>query len=328
MTAGQAGARVAAMTDARASKAGRDNRPQRTYALGGQPVDAGNIARGLHIVATPIGNLGDITLRALVTLAAADLIACEDTRVTRKLLDRYAITTPLTPYHDHNAATARPKLLGRLAEGAAIALVSDAGTPLISDPGYKLVRAAQEAGHTVTALPGASSALAALTVAGLPTDQFLFAGFLPPKQAARRARIVELARIPATLVLFETGPRVAATLADLAAELGEREAAVCRELTKLHEEVRRGTLAALAQEGATREIRGEFVLVIAPPPARQGPSVGDADTLLRQALARASLKDAVGEVAMATGLPRRELYQRALALSKETNPEMNDGAPR
>ena len=170
------------------------------------------LAPGLHIVATPIGNLGDITLRALATLAGADLIACEDTRVTRKLLDRYAIATPLTPYHDHNAAQARPALLRRLAEGAAIALVSDAGTPLVSDPGYKLVRAAHEAGHAVTTLPGASSLLAALAVAGLPTDQFLFAGFLPPKAAARRSRIAELARIPATLVLFETGPRLAATL--------------------------------------------------------------------------------------------------------------------
>ena len=182
------------------------------------------------------------------TLAGADLIACEDTRVTRKLLDRYGIVTPLTPYHEHNAAKARPMLLRRLAEGAAIALVSDAGTPLISDPGYKLVRAAQEAGHAVTALPGASALLAALTVAGLPTDQFFFAGFLPPKEAARRARIAELARIPATLVLFEAGPRLAATLADLAAGLGgQREAALCRELTKLHEEVRRGDLATLAQ---------------------------------------------------------------------------------
>jgi 16S rRNA (cytidine1402-2'-O)-methyltransferase len=328
MTAVRTGARVATMSDAHAMPTGQEDRPQRTYALGGHPVDAGRIAPGLHIVATPIGNLGDITLRALATLAAADVIACEDTRVTRRLLDRYAIATPLTPYHDHNAATARPKLLRRLAEGAAIALVSDAGTPLISDPGYKLVRAAQEAGHAVTALPGASSALAALTVAGLPTDQFFFAGFLPPKQTARRARIAELTRIPATLVLFETGPRVAATLADLAAELGEREAAVCRELTKIHEEVRRGALAALAQESATREIRGEFVLVIAPPLAAERPSAADADVLLRQALARTSLKDAVGEVAVATGLPRRELYQRALELAEEKNAEISDGAPR
>ena len=177
---------------------------------------------GLHIVATPIGNLGDITLRALAALAGADLIACEDTRVTRKLLDRYAIATPLTPYHDHNAAKARPALLQRLAQGAAIALVSDAGTPLVSDPGLKLVQAARDAGHAIIALPGASALLAALSVAGLPTDQFFFAGFLPPKQTARRARIAELAGIPATLVLFETGPRIAATLADLAAGLGPR----------------------------------------------------------------------------------------------------------
>jgi 16S rRNA (cytidine1402-2'-O)-methyltransferase len=329
MTAERAGARVVTMRDTRTHGGGRGDRPQRTYGLGGQLMDAGSIAPGLHIVATPIGNLGDISLRALATLAAADVIACEDTRVTRKLLDRYAISTPLTPYHDHNAATARPQLLRRLAAGAAVALVSDAGTPLISDPGYKLVRAAQEAGHRITALPGASSVLAGLTVAGLPTDQFLFAGFLPPKQAARRARIAELARIPATLVLFETGPRVAATLADLAAAFGEREAAVCRELTKMHEEVRRDALATLARESATREIRGEFVLVIAPPPAEHVRSGDDdADALLRQALARTSLKDAVGEVAMATGLPRRALYQRALELTKEESGKTNDGASR
>src|SRR5277367_141317 len=170
---------------------------KRGYVLGGHAIDVARITPGLHIVATPIGNLGDITLRALKTLAGADLIACEDTRVTRKLLDRYGIATPLTPYHDHNAPKSRPLLLRRLAEGAAIALVSDAGTPLISDPGFKLVRAAQDAGHAVTAVPGASALLAALNVAGLPTDQFLFGGFLPPKQAARRARIAELARIAA-----------------------------------------------------------------------------------------------------------------------------------
>jgi len=190
------------------------------------------------------------------------------------------------------------------------------------------VRAAQEAGHTVTALPGASAVLTALTVAGLPTDQFLFAGFLPPKEAARRARIAELARETATLVLFETGPRVAASLADLAAGLGAREAALCRELTKLHEEIRRGALATLAQACATGEIRGEIVLVIAPPKASERPSSGDTDALLRRALSRVSLKDAVGEVAVATGLPRRELYQRALVLAKEENRETNLGAPR
>jgi len=305
-----------------------DDRTQRRYIHNGQSIDVGRAAPGLHIVATPIGNLGDITLRALATLAGADLIACEDTRVTRKLLERYAIATPLTPYHDHNAATARPKLMRRLAEGAAVALVSDAGTPLVSDPGFKLVRAAQEAGHAVTALPGASALLAALSVAGLPTDQFLFAGFLPPKQAARRARIAELARVPASLILFETGPRIAATLADLAAGLGAREAALCRELTKIHEEVRRGDLAALAQGCAAGEVRGEFVVVIAPPMADERPSAGDTDALLRQALARVSLKDAVGEVAEATGLPRRELYQRALALAKAASLDIDNAAPR
>ena len=296
---------------------------QRRFHLAGQPVDTPALPPGLYVVATPIGNLGDVTLRALQTLAGADLIACEDTRVTRTLLDRYGITTRLTPYHDHNAAQARPMLLQALAGGAAVALVSDAGTPLISDPGFKLVRAAVEAGHVVTPLPGASALLAALAVAGLPTDQFLFAGFLPPKQAARRARIAELARIPATLVLYETAPRIAATLVDLAAGLGERDAALCRELTKLHEEVRRGDLATLAQACAASEPRGELVLVIAPPQAPARVSADDADALLRQALDRASLKDAVGEVADATGLPRREVYQRALALTKETD----DAAP-
>jgi 16S rRNA (cytidine1402-2'-O)-methyltransferase len=306
----------------------RQDRAPGCYVIGGQSVEAGRAAPGLHIVATPIGNLSDITLRALATLAGSDLIACEDTRVTRKLLDRYAITTPLTPYHDHNAATARPKLLHRLADGAAIALVSDAGTPLISDPGYKLVRAVQEAGHPVTALPGPSALLAALAVAGLPTDQFLFAGFLPPKQAARRTRIAELAGVPATLVLYESGPRLGATLADLAAGLGERETAVCRELTKLHEEVRRAPLASLAQSLAAEEVRGEIVLVIAPPQEPAQPSAADTDALLKQALARASLKDAVSEIADATGRPRREIYRRALMLAKEQRPGAADDAVR
>jgi 16S rRNA (cytidine1402-2'-O)-methyltransferase len=290
---------------------------QRRYSIGGTAVDVPRPASGLYVVATPIGNLGDITLRALATLAGADLIACEDTRVTRKLLDRYGIATPLVPYHDHNAAKARPALLRRLAEGGCLALVSDAGTPLVSDPGYKLVGAAQDAGHLVTALPGPSALLAALAVAGLPTDQFLFAGFLPPKQAARRARIAELKAIPSTIVLFETGPRLAASLADLAVGLGPRDAAVCRELTKLHEEIRRGDLGTLAQGAEAGEIRGEIVLVIGPPPAMEQPSAADAEALLREALARSSLKDAVAEIAEATGLPRRQLYQQALELTKQ-----------
>ena len=217
-------------------------------------------------MATPIGNLGDISLRALETLAAADVIACEDSRVTRKLTEHYGIKTPLTPYHEHNAAEARPKLLARLGGGQAIALVSDAGTPLISDPGYKLVRAAADAGHTVIALPGASAVLAALGVAGLPTDRFFFEGFLPPKQAARQKRIALLSAIPASLVLFESGPRIAQALADLADGLGGRAAAICRELTKLHEEIRRDSLDDLARIYASgAETRGEFVIVIAPP---------------------------------------------------------------
>jgi 16S rRNA (cytidine1402-2'-O)-methyltransferase len=290
----------------------------RTYALAGQTIAAPPLAPGLHLVATPIGNLRDVSLRALEILAAADVIACEDTRVTRKLLSHYGIGTPLTPYHDHNAATARPKLIARLAEGARVALVSDAGTPLVSDPGYRLVRAAQAAGHPVTAAPGASAVLAALAVAGQPTDRFFFEGFLPAKEAARRTRIAELARIPATLVLFETGPRLAAALADLAAGLGEREAAICRELTKLHEEVRRGTLAELAS--AYRELpepRGEIVIVTAPPAEPQPAGAEEIDALLRNALGRLSVKDAVDEVAGVSGQPRRDVYRRALALKQD-----------
>src|SRR5262245_60671379 len=288
----------------------------RRYTIGGRAVGAPRLACGLYVVATPIGNLGDITLRALETLAAADVVACEDTRVTRKLFDRYGITTPLTPYHDHNAAAARPKLLARLGGGEAIAVVSDAGTPLISDPGYKLVRAAHEAGHRVIPLPGCSSVLAALAVAGIATDRFLFDGFLPPKDTARRARIAELARMPATLVLFETGPRLAAALADLAAEMGGREAALCRELTKLHEEVRRGSLETLAVDTAGAPApRGEMVIVIAPPAAQTADDI-DIDALLRARLPQASLKDAVAEVASVTGSKRRDVYRRALALTR------------
>jgi 16S rRNA (cytidine1402-2'-O)-methyltransferase len=295
----------------------------RAYTLAGQTVTAPPLAAGLHLVATPIGNLRDVSVRALEILAAADVIACEDTRVTRKLLSHYGIATPLTPYHDHNAATARPKLITRLAEGARVALVSDAGTPLVSDPGYRLVTAAQAAGHPVTAAPGASAVLAALAVAGLPTDRFFFEGFLPAKEAARRTRIAELTRIPATLVLFETGPRLAAALADLVAGLGDREAAICRELTKLHEEVRRGTLGELAR--IYRELpepRGEIVIVAAPPAEPQPAGAEEVDALLRNALGRLSVKDAVDEVAGISGQPRRDVYRRALALKAD-----RDGAP-
>jgi 16S rRNA (cytidine1402-2'-O)-methyltransferase len=288
----------------------------RRYVMQGQVHTAPALPAGLHIVATPIGNLRDITLRALEVLAAADLIACEDTRVTRKLVDHYGIAVRLTPYHEHNAAEARPKLLAHMAQGAAVALVSDAGTPLISDPGFKLVREAKAAGHLVTALPGPSAALCALAVAGLPTDRFFFEGFLPAKSAQRRARIAGLARIPATLVLFETGPRIADALADLARELGAREAAICRELTKLHEEVRGGDLPELAQAYARdAETRGEFVIVVAPP-REDIATEEDLDALLRDALARLSVKEAVAEISLVTGRSRRDVYQRALALAK------------
>ena len=289
----------------------------RHYMFGGGPVAAPSLPGGLYLVATPIGNLGDISLRALETLAAADVIACEDSRVTRKLIEHYGIATQLTPYHEHNAAEARPRLLARLADGQSVALVSDAGTPLISDPGYKLVRAACAAGHAVTAVPGASAVLTALSAAGLPTDRFFFEGFLPPSQAARQRRIAALASIPASLVLFESGPRLPAALADLASTLGSRDAAICRELTKLHEEIRRGPLDELARHyAAGGETRGEIVIVVAPPRGG-GKNADDIDELLRRALARVSVKDAVGEVAFATGRPRREVYQRALALTKD-----------
>jgi 16S rRNA (cytidine1402-2'-O)-methyltransferase len=289
----------------------------RCFRVFGQDVPAREAPQGLYLVATPIGNLGDVTLRALETLAAVEAIACEDSRVTRRLLDRYAIATPLLSYHDHNAETARPKILARLEAGAAIALVSDAGTPLISDPGFKLVQAAHAAGHTVTAVPGASAVLAALTASGLPTDRFFFEGFLPARQTARRTRIDELADIPATLVFYETGPRIAAMLNDVAEGLSGRAGAVCRELTKLHEEIRRGDVDTLARaycDGA--ETRGEFVVVIGPPINSGHVDAVDLDGMLKHALTTATLKDAVEAVAAATGQKRRIVYQRALALSK------------
>jgi 16S rRNA (cytidine1402-2'-O)-methyltransferase len=282
-------------------------------------IDPVDLAPGLHVVATPIGHLGDITLRALATIAAADLVLCEDTRVTRKLLDRYGLAPPLLAYHDHNAAEVRPRILQRLAQGAAIALVSDAGTPLISDPGYKLVAAAIEAGHRVYPIPGASALLAALVIAGLPTDRFYFEGFLPPKAGQRRNRIAELVEIPATLVLYETGPRLAESLADLANGLGARSAAMCRELTKAFEEVRRGKLDELAAHYAKAATpKGEIVLVIAPPDdSARTVSSEELDTRLKRALARGSLKDAVAEVSGETGWKRREVYARALVLVED-----------
>jgi 16S rRNA (cytidine1402-2'-O)-methyltransferase len=276
------------------------------------------LATGLYVVATPIGHLGDVTLRALATLNSADLVLCEDTRVTRKLLDRYGLAPKLLAYHEHNAASVRPKILAGLKAGRTVALVSDAGTPLISDPGYKLVAEALDAGFRVYPVPGASALLAALVSAGLPTDRFFFEGFLPAKAGQRKNRIAELKEIPSTLVFYETGPRLAESLRDLADTLGARMAAVCRELTKAFEETRRGVLGDLAshyeESGAPK---GEIVIVVSPPdPAATNVSAEELDEKLRRALQRGSLKDAVTEVTEQTGMKRREIYARALALSE------------
>ena len=283
--------------------------------------EATTLAPGLHVVATPIGNLGDITLRALATLAAANLVVAEDTRVTKVLLTHYGIATALVAYHEHNAAEMRPRLIARLAAGEALALVSDAGTPLVSDPGFRLVGAALEQGFVVTAIPGPSALLAGLVVAGLPTSRFFFEGFLPVRSAARRQRIAELAAVPGTLIFYESPRRVAELMDDLAAVLGPREAAVAREMTKLYEEVRRGPLPDLAAAYAAEPApRGEIVVLVAPP-ADGAPALdGDAlDTRIRDALRTHSVKDAAAVVAGETGQPRRKVYARAIALAADAD---------
>jgi 16S rRNA (cytidine1402-2'-O)-methyltransferase len=273
---------------------------------------------GLYIVATPIGNIRDITLRALDVLAGADVLACEDTRVTQRLLRAYGITAAkIFPYHEHNAESVRPKLMARLRAGEKIALVSDAGTPLVSDPGFKLVREATQENISIFAVPGASASLAALVSAGLPTDRFLFAGFLPSRSAARRQSLQEVAGIPATLVFFESARRIAESLGDMAAMLGPRPAAVARELTKLHEEVRRGGLDELAAHyAAAGPPKGEVVIVVGAPAADA--EEPDLDGMLRTALAEMSLRDAATTVSEATGVPRKKIYARALELAKDS----------
>jgi 16S rRNA (cytidine1402-2'-O)-methyltransferase len=274
---------------------------------------------GLWLVATPIGNAADVTLRALDILARADAIAAEDTRRTRQLLDIHGVALggrPMLPYHDHNAAAQRPKLLARLAAGEAVALVSDAGTPLIADPGFRLAREATAAGHAVRAAPGASALLAALSVAGLPTDRFLFAGFPPPKAGERARWLAELAGVPATLVFYEAPHRLAAALAAMAAAFGDRPAAVCRELTKKFEETRRDGLAALAAAFAAEpEPRGEIVVVVGPPAPPAPPDDAALDAALREALRAMSVKEAARAVADALGAPRRDAYRRALVIA-------------
>lgn len=291
-----------------------------SYTAFGLKAEAEPLSPGLHIVATPIGNLRDISFRALATLAAADAVLAEDTRTSKTLLAHYGISTPLYPYHEHNAEQMRPKILAKLREGGKLALISDAGTPLVSDPGYKLVAELVAEGLPVTGIPGPSAVLAALVLAGLPTDRFFFEGFLPPKAAARRGRLTELAAIPGTLVFFESPRRLAEMLSDAAAVLGERPGAVARELTKYYENVQRGPLSVLAAHyDGEEEARGEIVVIIGPPGAEALAPVGDVvEERLRVALAQVSLKEAVAQVAAETGQPRRKVYARALELTRET----------
>ncbi len=275
-----------------------------------------SLSPGLYIVATPIGNLGDITHRAADTLARVDHIACEDKRLTSRLLHHLGIKKPLLSYHDHSSEQERARLLNIMATGS-LALVSDAGTPLISDPGYKLVRDARTAGIAITTLPGPCAAIAALTVAGLPTDRFLFAGFLPPKSGARRSAVSELAGVMASIVLYESGPRLSASLFDLADILGDRQACVARELTKIYEEAVTGSLSNLAARYADAPPKGEIVIVIAPP-APAGPAEpADVEAALRSALATMSAAKAASHVAKTLGADRTALYAQAIAIKDE-----------
>ena len=272
------------------------------------------LSGGLYVVATPIGNLGDITLRALAVLSRADVICCEDTRHSRTLLAHFAIDRPLRAYHEHNADAERPRILAKLAEGRVVALISDAGTPLVSDPGFRLVRDCIEAGHSVTSLPGASSVMNAVTLAGLPTDQFHFAGFLPSREGQRRTRLAELGAIPATLVLFEAPNRLAASMADIVGVLGGgRQVAVARELTKRFEEVRRGTAAELAAWAAEEPARGEIVILVAPPTSHEATDV-EIEAALAALVPEMGLKEAVKAVAGRLSVPRSRAYDIGLKL--------------
>jgi len=290
------------------------NEAKRGYLIRGAFFPASALPPGLYVVATPIGNLSDVTLRALDTLAGADLVACEDTRVTRRLLDRYGISAKVTSYHEHSGEGAHRRLLDALAEGKTVALVSDAGTPLLSDPGAALVADGAAAGHRVVPIPGASAIAATLSAAGLSTDAFLFVGFPPTKSSARRKRFETFTSVPATLVFFESPNRVAAFLADACAIFGgERRVTLCREVTKIHETFDRGTLAELAARYADASVKGEVVIIIAPPEPRDAVEI-DVDAALRDALQTMGVKEAAQSVAGLTGLSRRDLYARALTL--------------
>lgn len=290
----------------------------RSFIVASATVEAPAIEPGLYLVSTPIGNLGDITVRALQILAAADIIAAEDTRVSRVLLQRYAIGTRPVAYHDHNADVAGPRLVESIRGGRSVALISDAGTPLVSDPGYRLVNLAIEAGIAVIPVPGASAVLAALAASGLPTDAFFFAGFPPSKAAARVARLDSLAVVPGTLVFYESPRRLPASLDDMAERLGEaRKAAVARELTKHYEEIRRGTLRELADHYAeVGAPRGEIVICVGPP-IDGGPQ--DIDAILRGLVSEMPASRAAGEAARLTGLPKSELYRRLIALKERSD---------
>jgi 16S rRNA (cytidine1402-2'-O)-methyltransferase len=286
----------------------------KTYVVGQAEIVARPLAAALYLVATPIGNLGDITLRALETLAGADLLACEDTRVTRVLLDRYGIRQRPYAYHEHNAGEAGPKLIAALQEGRSVALVSDAGTPLVSDPGFRLVEQALAAGIRVVPIPGPSAVLAALTASGLPSDAFLFAGFLPVKDGQRKTRLTQLATVPATLIFFESPRRLAETLVAMAEVLGDRPAAIGRELTKTFEEMRTGTLAALAAHyGDAPTPKGEIVICVGPP-EEKADAPGDVDRLLTSLAAEMPASKAAAEAAKMTGQPKQALYRRLLEL--------------
>ncbi len=272
-----------------------------------------NLQSGLYIVATPIGNLGDLSTRAAEVLRAADVIAVEDSRVTAKLLNHLGLKKSMVAYHDHNADAVRPGLLARMTREIVV-LVSDAGTPLISDPGYKLVRDARAQGLYVSTIPGPSAAIAALTLSGLPTDRFLFLGFLPAKSKARQDALREVAQLRATLVIYESGPRLAACLTDLAVVLGDRDAAVAREITKRFEETVSGQLSALAKRYADAPPKGEIVVMVGPPGEREPDSARDIETALRAALVTLSPSQAASEVARETGADRKALYAQALAI--------------
>ncbi|WP_404829731.1 16S rRNA (cytidine(1402)-2'-O)-methyltransferase [Stappia indica] len=302
------------------------------FIIGAHRFEAPRLEPGLYIVSTPIGNLGDMTVRGLETLASASLIACEDTRITAKLVQRFGLRTPLIAYHEHNANRMRPRLLAALENGEAVALVSDAGTPLVSDPGYRLVRDVVAAGHRVIPVPGANAPFAALVGAGLASDTVCFAGFLPQKSGARSARLAELRTLPTTLILFESPHRLARSLADMVTVLGpDREATVARELTKRFETFERGTLGSLAELFADQTVKGEIVVVIGPPQAEAEADAEDADALLIAALAGNKAATAAKLVAQKTGLDRKTLYARALELKagpEAADEDESDGEPQ